>query len=196
MAGAPAAPLLQRFDVARLPATPWKNGGGSTREIACWPVGAGFEAFDWRVSIASIASSGPFSVFMGVDRVITLLEGDGVQLQGPGVAHRLDAVLQPFAFSGDAPIDCTLLGGPSTDFNVMSRRGRVRAELRVLRGDTDLPAAPHGLLLALCGRWQAGDEALAAQQGLWWAGADRAWPLQSSEADAVLLAVAWHPARP
>ncbi|MBN8750298.1 MAG: HutD family protein [Variovorax sp.] len=195
MAGALAASMLQRFDVAQLPAAPWKNGGGSTCEVACWPVGAGFEAFDWRVSIASIVSSGPFSVFAGVDRLITLLEGDGVQLQGPGIARRLDVPLQPFAFSGDVPIDCTLLGGPSTDFNVMSRRGRVRAELHVLCADTELPAAPHGLLLALRGRWQAGDEALAAQQGLWWAGADRAWPLQSSEADAVLLAAAWHPAK-
>ncbi len=62
-----------RFDRATLPATPWKNGGGVTREIVCQPPGAGLAAFDWRVSIATIASDGPFSLFAGIDRVITLL---------------------------------------------------------------------------------------------------------------------------
>ena len=36
---------LQFFDLATVPATPWKNGGGSTRELACWPLGAGMDAF-------------------------------------------------------------------------------------------------------------------------------------------------------
>ena len=46
---------LQFFDLATVPATPWKNGGGSTRELACWPLGAGMDAFGWRVSVATIA---------------------------------------------------------------------------------------------------------------------------------------------
>jgi environmental stress-induced protein Ves len=183
---------LQRFDIATLPATPWKNGGGSTREIACWPPGTGFDAFEWRVSIATIAASGPFSVFPGVDRTIMLLEGDGVQLQGEGVDHRLDTALAPYAFSGDAVVDCTLLGGASTDFNVMTRRGRLRAELRVLRGTTDLPPAVHGLLLAWRGGWQAGDQLLAAGQGVWWADAVRAPRPGPSGQDAVLVSVVWH----
>lgn len=186
------AMAFQRFDLAAMAATPWKNGGGSTREIACWPPGAGFEHFDWRVSVASIASNGPFSVFAGVDRSISLLAGDGVQLRGPGVDHRLDTPLQPFAFSGDLPIDCSLLGGPSTDFNVMSRRGRVQAAVRVLQGPAALPMAAHGLLLAVRGHWQAGEDRLAPDQGLWWADAERAWSLRSDSADAALLAVAWH----
>ena len=190
--GAPVT--LQRFDVATLPATPWKNGGGSTREIACWPPGAGFDRFDWRVSIASIASSGPFSVFAGVDRIITLLDGDGVRLQGAGVDHRLATPLAPFAFSGDAVIDCTLLGGASSDFNVMTRRGRLRAELRVLHGAADLPAAPHGLLLAWRGGWRAAGQPLAQGQGLWWADAAMPWRLDPDAADAALLAVHWHAA--
>ena len=163
---------LQRFDIDALPATPWKNGGGSTREVACWPPGAGFDAFDWRVSIATIAASGPFSQFPGVDRVITLLDGDGVHLQGDGVDHRLATSLAPFAFSGDAHVDCTLLGGVSSDFNVMTRRGLLRAELRVLPAAAELRAAPHGLLLAWHGDWSANGHPLAQGQGLWWADAD------------------------
>jgi len=183
-----------RFDVACAKPAPWKNGAGSTREIACWPPGAGFDTFDWRVSIASIASSGPFSTFAGVDRIITLLDGDGVRLQGPGIDHPLDTALQPFAFNGELPIDCALLGGESSDFNVMSRRGRVRADLCVLRGTAELAAAPAGLLLAVHGQWQADGETLASWQGLWWSGEDHAWSLRGTEAGAALLAVAWHPA--
>ena len=47
----------------------------ATREIACWPPGAGLHDFGWRVSIATIAAAGPFSVFKGVDRIIMLLVG-------------------------------------------------------------------------------------------------------------------------
>ena len=188
--------MLQRFDIAELPATPWKNGGGSTREIGCWPPGAGFDDFLWRVSIARIAASGPFSRFAGVDRVITLLDGDGVRLQGEGIAHPLDKLLAPFAFSGDAAVDCTLRGGASSDFNVMTRRGRLRAELRVLRGATDLASTPHGLLLAWHGAWRASGERLAAGQGLWWADAATPWTLTTTDADAALLAVQWHQETP
>jgi environmental stress-induced protein Ves len=185
---------VHRFDVAALPATPWKNGGGSTREIASWPPGAGFEGFDWRVSIASIAASGPFSQFAGVDRIITLLEGEGVRLRGEDLDHRLGTPLAPFAFSGDARIDCTLLGGACSDFNVMTRRGRLRAVLRVLHRAAELPAAPHGLLLAWRGRWRAGGEALAPGQGLWWSDAATGWALDTADADADLLAVQWRTA--
>lgn len=183
---------IQRFEVDALPDTPWKNGGGSTREIASWPPGAGFDGFDWRVSIARIAASGPFSQFAGVDRIITLLDGAGVRLQGQDLDHRLATPLAPFAFSGDAAIACTVLGGPSSDFNVMTRRGRLRAALHVLHRTTELPAAAHGLLLAWRGHWQAGDLSLAAGQGLWWADAPMGWRLDAADGDTALLAVLWH----
>ena len=41
----------------------WKNGGGSTTEIAVFPPGAGIGAFDWRVSMASVVGDGAFSAF-------------------------------------------------------------------------------------------------------------------------------------
>lgn len=187
-----------RFDRATLPATPWKNGGGVTREIVCQPPGAGLDAFDWRVSIATIASDGPFSLFAGIDRVITLLEGGGVHLRGAADAidHRLDTPLQPYAFAGEARIHARLLAGDCDDFNVMTRRVTCRASVTVLREATAL-YAPQGLLLALKGHWQAqaeghAAEALIAQQGLW---GDRqaAWHLSPQTADAALLAVTIHP---
>jgi environmental stress-induced protein Ves len=42
--------VLRARDV---PATPWKNGGGVTREIAVHPQGAGFDDFVWRLSMAT-----------------------------------------------------------------------------------------------------------------------------------------------
>jgi environmental stress-induced protein Ves len=36
---------------------PWKNGGGSTTEIAIAPPDAGFDDFDWRISLATIAKT-------------------------------------------------------------------------------------------------------------------------------------------
>lgn len=185
---------MQRFSRAQLRPTPWKNGGGSTREIASWPPGAGLEAFDWRVSIATIAASGPFSVFAGVDRTIMLLEGDGVRLRAAegSLDHRLDTPFAPFAFSGDVALDCTLLGGASNDFNVMSRRARCEAEVRVLAGAQSLPAASGGLLMSLHGPWQAGEQTLATGEGLWWAEAAMAWTLKPLQPDARLVAVRFH----
>ena len=185
---------IHRFDTASLAAAPWKNGGGKTREIAAWPEGAGMDGFDWRVSIATIDQAGPFSAFAGVDRVIMLLDGSGVRLRsGDGrIDHRLDRPLAPFAFAGDMALDCELLGGRSTDFNVMTRRGRVRAELRVLTGDSQVGPAEAGLLLALRGRWQlrGGDTTtLEAGAGLWWAQGPAGWHATPLDAEAVLVAV-------
>lgn len=184
----------QRFRLAELPAMPWKNGGGTTREIACQPPGAGLDTFDWRVSIATIAAAGPFSAFPGVDRVIMLLDGAGVHLRGEGVDHRLDTPLTPFAFAGDVALACDLLGGASTDFNLMTRRGKLRAEVRVWRAAGDIAAASAGVLLALGGAWQCTDEGghtqhWAADSGVWWHGAATAWHVAPLDAGAVLVSV-------
>lgn len=187
---------LTLFDLAALPATPWKNGGGATREIVCQPPGAGMDSFDWRVSIATIASAGPFSVFPGVDRVIMLLEGDGVHLRGEGVDHRLDVPLAPFPFAGDVALDCALLGGTSSDFNVMTRRGTLRADVRVLRVATDLAAVERGLLLALGGAWQFDGDGAAlrceAGTGVWWQGSAHGGYVAPQQPGAVLVVVQLH----
>jgi environmental stress-induced protein Ves len=188
---------LQRFCVDDLPAMPWKNGGGVTREIVSLPPGAGINDFDWRVSIAHIASDGPFSAFPGVDRIITLLSGGGVHLQSEGgeVNHRLDMPLAPLAFAGESPIHARLLAGDCHDFNVMTRRAVCSASLQVLRSACDWPANEQGLLMAVQGRWQlegAQAETLLPQQGLWWSEPCPAWRLQPKGDGAALLALTLH----
>lgn len=122
-------------------ATPWKNGGGVTREVAAWPPGANLNAFDWRVSLADIAADGPFSTFPGVDRVLTVIAGDGLALEIEGRTIRLEPGA-PFAFPGEAAVAARLGAGPIRDLNVMVRRGAWTARVEPWRGDPG--AAPDG----------------------------------------------------
>jgi environmental stress-induced protein Ves len=114
---------------------PWKNGGGTTFEVAVHPQGADWESFAWRVSIAEIAAGGPFSSLPGIDRKLVVLSGRGMALTGV----REDVIeIRPYdcvAFAGEAQVGSRLLDGPVRDFNVMTRRGTARADVRVVRGE-------------------------------------------------------------
>ena len=65
---------------AGLATLPWKNGSGSTTEIAIDPPSATFDDFHWRISLATISENGPFSVFPGVERTLALVDGHGLTL--------------------------------------------------------------------------------------------------------------------
>lgn len=134
--GARIAPAPLRIVRAHaLKAAPWKNGGGVTREIAAYPVGASLDTFVWRVSVADVEQPGPFSRFAGVDRTLVLLAGEGMRLvESDGTAHALMEPLSVVRFDGDAALDARLVGGPTRDFNLMVRRDRASAELRVWHG--------------------------------------------------------------
>ncbi|MFE2375461.1 HutD family protein [Streptomyces sp. NPDC059398] len=114
---------------------PWKNGGGITREVAAGPAGAGLDDFSWRVSLAEVGQGGPFSSFAGVDRVIALVEGAGMELTVDGFPHPVAAPFRPFAFPGDATTTCRLIGGPLVDFNVMTRRTEATAQVHFACAD-------------------------------------------------------------
>ncbi|MBI3230456.1 MAG: HutD family protein [Burkholderiales bacterium] len=110
---------------------PWKNGGGSTTEIFVSPVGADLASFDWRISLATIASNGPFSSFPGIDRTLALVSGAGVDLQvteeGSEYTEHVDLRLggrDHIIFPGEAQVQADLVDGATTDFNVMTRRAR------------------------------------------------------------------------
>ena len=182
---------MQRFDLNQIPHSPWKNGGGSTREIVCFPPGAGMDSFAWRISVATISQAGPFSAFPGIDRQIMLLDGDGVQLvsAAAGIAHALQQRWQPFAFSGDAALDCSLLGGTSTDFNVMTRRGQWSAEVSIHDAAVQPGRGAAGLCLVLQGGFAQGQTVLQAGQGLGWAAAENAEPLLPGDAHSRLVLV-------
>lgn len=127
-------------------ATPWKNGGGITYGLAAFPEGAGFEDFLWRLSMAEVASDGPFSAFPGIDRTLTLLDGKGIALDFSGSAVTLAPGSAPFSFPGEAPVVGRLLDGPILDLNVMTRRGRVAHHVRLLRAGEAAPAGTVALV--------------------------------------------------
>lgn len=146
------------------PARPWKNGLGRTRELAVQPPGAGMEDFLWRVSVAEVDSAAPFSAFPGIDRSIVLLEGAGfhMQLDG-GLTHALTEPFAPFAFPGEAQVTVTLAGGPTRDFNLMTRRAQAQGRVAVWRAPADAQWQPAiALLYCAQGQLQVDDAVLAA----------------------------------
>ncbi|WP_210546654.1 HutD family protein [Rhodoferax sp. PAMC 29310] len=118
--------VLHLNDVAP---TPWRNGGGTTRELAVWPE---TQNWVWRMSVAEVAQGGPFSAFPGVHRWFSVLSGAGVQLTIENRRHVLHDDTAPFDFDGDVPVDCQLLDDPTQDFNLMVKQG-VGARMERLR---------------------------------------------------------------
>jgi uncharacterized protein len=109
----------------------WKNGGGLTREVFVQWNDANQTAWDWRISMADVLASGPFSQFPGIDRSIAVLEGRGLRLTfPPEQAVILDLSSQPFAFAGEADVMCEAIRGPTLDLNVMTLRKAFRHSLR------------------------------------------------------------------
>ena len=186
------------FEQEHLVATPWKNGGGTTREIVRMPAGSSMESFDWRTSIAEISRDGPFSTFLGVDRALVLLSGEGVQLRSPdrSIERVLDEPLVPFEFAGESRIDASLIGGASSDFNIMTRRSTTRAEMKIVVVSQALAACSAGVLFAACGNWEVRSVdgaprvfSLGADSGVWWSGESVAWKVEPRVASDALIAV-------
>lgn len=106
---------------------PWKNGLGMTEEIYVFPEGA--EDFLFRLSMAALTQSGPFSLFPGIDRSIILLEGKPIYLND----QRL-LILSPVNFAGEEKIEATI-EAVGRDLNLMCRRGKVKGNIQVLYGE-------------------------------------------------------------
>ncbi|HWT57836.1 MAG TPA: HutD family protein [Rhizobium sp.] len=143
---------------------PWKNGGGETVEIAVSPEDAGLAGFDWRVSMATVATDGPFSIFPGIDRTLAILNGNGMTLDIEGRAPALlTTASNPLAFPADIPVAARLQDGAITDLNVMTRRaGLVHTLVRIeINGGKTVPLTASTCLL-LCHRgalsFRQGDE--------------------------------------
>lgn len=181
-----AAP--RAIDIAALAPRRWKNGAGLTREIAAGPPGAGMEGFDWRLSVAELEQDAPFSAFPGVDRCIVVLDGAGMVLHDAAgqVAQELRP-LQPWHFAGEAVLSARLPAGPCRDFNVMTRRGRWRADLRIVQHTTRFEPTDAALLLVARGPWQIGATRFGAMQGLLWPAPGDPIDAHPLAADAALL---------
>ncbi|MCY1398298.1 hypothetical protein D3C76_560300 [compost metagenome] len=124
--------MISLLRAADYPRMPWKNGAGTTLEITR-DAGDGLDGFGWRLSIADVGESGGFSAFTGYQRIITVLEGEGMCLTVDGVDSRPLRALDPFAFSGDSAVQCWLLDGAIRDFNLIYSPQRYSARLQWMR---------------------------------------------------------------
>ncbi|WP_431858100.1 HutD/Ves family protein [Azospirillum sp.] len=132
---------------------PWKNGGGTTTEIAVAPSADASGRFLWRVSVADVGQSGPFSAFDSYERLIAVVEGTGMRLTIDGVATEARRGDPAVRFSGDAKVQCDLLDGPIRDFNLMVDRERARGSLDIVTAEhaVSVPAARVVLIHAVDG---------------------------------------------
>jgi len=155
--------MITPFQLGSLPVTRWKNGGGETREII--NIASPDAAFLWRASIATLQSDGAFSLFDGVDRVITLLTGAPLWLRGGEVNHRLMR-WQPWAFAGEWPLATEGIVTPGRDFNIMTQRSRATAQVKVVT--TAQTPALNGVAFVLQGCWEMAGERYPSESGVCW----------------------------
>jgi environmental stress-induced protein Ves len=118
---------------AELRSEPWRNGGGVTHELASHPKAASAQdgAWDWRVSIADISKAGDFSAFPGMERVLTVIDGELLLLTVDGAEHPVEKY-RPFRFSGEASTHGALPTGDIRDLNVITRAGSFKGYTSII----------------------------------------------------------------
>ncbi len=126
----------------------WANGGGVTRTVAASPPSGSVP--DWRISIAEVSHPGPFSPMPGIDRILTVIDGELLMLEVDGGEHLLEKY-RPFRFSGDSATDASLPTGNIMDLSVMARRGSFKAYTTIIELSRKRPhpvfAGQHAVLL-------------------------------------------------
>lgn len=124
---------------------PWKNGRGTTTEL--WRLTRDGQLLV-RLSRAAVVEDGPFSLFPGVERNLTVLSGPGFRLTGPGIDLRCEPLV-PVAFPGDVPVEARETQHmQSDDFNVMTARTLPKPQVILAQNDS-LPAGGTLALYAL-----------------------------------------------
>lgn len=114
--------------------TPWRSGQGETAEIASFSAhtNLGSGDFLWRLSVATMAEDADFSPFPGFDRILTVIEGAGLDLDGrPAGPHQTALPLKPLAFPGERSLRGRLKDGPVRNLNLMCARGQARGAVRL-----------------------------------------------------------------
>ncbi len=165
---------------------PWRNGRGTTRELAIWPPGSELARsdFEWRLAQARVSEPGPFSDFAGYERLLVVVEGAGLVLEHGQAAPRQAArLLEPCQFPGDLVTTALLPQGPIEDLNLLYRPRSVRAQMETVRlgmrsarsplalGHTLVYAPTQALVVRIPGEEQAFE---LPARGLLWACPSRA----------------------
>ncbi len=144
--------LLQHQNYRR---TAWKNGRGMTDDIA---IDDG-QAPRWRLSLATIERTAPFSDFPGYDRTFVVAGGAGVVLRPQGGRPvALDRPGALYAFPGERPVVCVPRKGVTHALNVFALRNSVAADVTLCsleRHATWLPPAGTSYVFVIAGTLEA-----------------------------------------
>ncbi|MBZ9726303.1 HutD family protein [Mesorhizobium sp. CO1-1-11] len=126
----------------------WKNGGGQTREIARQDDSEGLV---WRLSLATITKSGPFSLFPGLDRIIALIEGPSMVLHfEDGETLELNPAV-PRRFSCDRPLQAHLPSSEECrDLNLLFRRSDIDARAETIKLSVSRQLGWTGVNVVIC----------------------------------------------
>jgi environmental stress-induced protein Ves len=122
---------------------PWANGGGETTELHS-NLQEGSDRMLWRISMADVLSAGPFSHFDGYDRVLVLLEGNGIGLSFEGGTNTQLSRRYDFAkFPGDIDTFADVSNGPIRDFNVIVDRSSFRPDVSIVQSGESFRILPN-----------------------------------------------------
>ncbi|MDO1486067.1 HutD family protein [Rhodococcus rhodochrous] len=123
--------------------TLWRNGAGTTEEVATGPRGPAGRPL-WRISVADLGSDpSEFSAFPGRDRIFTVVGEHGVDLHSGHGLRSLDP-WHPHPFAGEDAPRC-IPRGATRAFNVMTARGAATAAVGYLTLDTAFDTAADGI---------------------------------------------------
>lgn len=163
---------MQRFHLNDLPSQPWKNGRGSTRVVHSEGNRDDGVDFDWRISVAEITESGPFSVFTGVERIAVVLENGPLYLCrapaiGEVIQHQYVALRhKPLSFHGDQELHAYISGDATLCLNIMTRRSKVRAEVQVFHDSCLIRPTHQVMLFAVSEGWEIDQVPLLKYSGV------------------------------
>lgn len=107
----------------------WKNGAGFTLEIAR---SQGEGDFDWRISMADVTTSGPFSLFPNKQRIISVLDGKGMVLHVDDLPAKTLNQGDIFAFHGESQVQSELVDGAIRDLNLIYDPAKFHARFQWL----------------------------------------------------------------
>lgn len=144
---------------------PWRNGGGTTSEIAAERQDG---AIVWRISTATVERDGAYSAFPGCLRISTVIEGNGTALhdEASGLTVSIPP-LTPTRFDGAVPWQGRLTAGPIRHLNLIYDPRRVQAAVDVHRIEDEARLAPGtGALFCVAGCCTIGDARLEQHEML------------------------------
>lgn len=122
--------MITRLQKSHYLDSSWKNGAGQTKQIAIYPTDSTVAAnnFLWRISSATVNNKNSFSQFSGYERILLVLSGEGLILNGTPLLP-----FEPLEFSGDQAIECGLINElPVIDLGIIYNKFKIRAQMEVI----------------------------------------------------------------